>query len=195
MGWSSPNTDPNALLLASVAPSAAPSLLSHGLRALGRFGLAIWSVRTGDVLPWFTSLRPEVRWALVACVTVAPVLGFYQSVASSAATRTTQALTPAPALPAAASAPEATTLAAPTSVVQPQLHAEQAPRAEPPPSAEAQSPVLEATTGLEEQAPPSAEPSAPPAHKHRKSAKKAKPRATKHTTKASSRRHPKSDAE
>jgi type IV secretory pathway VirB10-like protein len=200
MGWSSPNTDPDALLLASVVPAAPPSLLRHGLRALGRFGLAVWSVRTGDVLPWFTSLRTELRWALVACVTVVPVLGFYQSAASSAATRTTQALEPAPARPAAAvGAPRAPALALaePTPLpAQPQLPAEQAAPAESPRSEEEKAAPLEAASGLEEQAPPSAERSAPQAHKHRKSAKKAKPRATKHTTKTSSRRqHPKPAAE
>lgn len=192
MGWTSPDSDANALLLASVLPSKPPSLLMHGVRALRRFGLAVWSVRTGDVLPWFGSLRPGVRWALVACVTITPVLGFYQSVASSAATRTTQALTPAPAPPASVETPQALAQVEPTSLpAAAELPREQAQPAEPPSSEAA---AVEEAAGLEEQAPPNPEP-APQAHKHRKSSKKAKARATKHTTKASSRRqHSKPDA-
>jgi hypothetical protein len=54
--------------------------------------------------------------------------------------------------------------------------------------------AVEEPGGLEDQAPPNPEPT-PQAHKHRKSAKKTKARATKHATKASSRRqHLKPDA-
>jgi hypothetical protein len=210
MGWTSPDADPNALLLASVVPSSPPSLLSRGVRSLARFGLAVWSVRTGDVLPWLGSLRPGVRWSLVACASVIPVLGLYQGAASSAASRTTQALTPAtltPAVSASNAAPPvargvaATPVPQPTPVAEPATErvamADPAPPDSPSEGAEAaEAAQPEAAAPLDDQPSTGTDPSESHAHKHRKGAKKTKARATKHVTKSSSRRHrAKPDAE